>query len=185
MRIIQAVIIATLLLAPAALAMTDAEWADIEKAAGVGDYKGVDWKNVNQQIAADKADSKYSGMNTGQIAEAKVMEGKEFIKKAEGMNMDSKQLEDKRMKLDKVCDFYKFLIAEDEKFLEQFKVKGSFTEYTVVEGDWLSKLAEYDSVYGPGKQMYKRWPEIYEANKDLIKDPNLIYPGWVLKIPRP
>ncbi len=27
------------------------------------------------------------------------------------------------------------------------------------------------------------WPKIYMANRDKIKDPDLIYPGWVLKIP--
>ena len=29
-----------------------------------------------------------------------------------------------------------------------------------------------------------RWKKIYEANRDRIKDPDLIYPGWLLKIPR-
>jgi nucleoid-associated protein YgaU len=28
------------------------------------------------------------------------------------------------------------------------------------------------------------WSKIVEANQDLIKDPNLIQPGWVLTIPR-
>ncbi|HAF08399.1 MAG: LysM peptidoglycan-binding domain-containing protein [bacterium] len=55
--------------------------------------------------------------------------------------------------------------------------------YTVKPGDWLSKLAEYKEVYGKGG--WKRWPEIYRANKRLIKDPNLIYPNWKLTIPRP
>lgn len=27
------------------------------------------------------------------------------------------------------------------------------------------------------------WPKIYVANRDKIKDPDIIYPGWVLKIP--
>jgi len=27
------------------------------------------------------------------------------------------------------------------------------------------------------------WPKIYVANRDKIKDPDLIFPGWVLKIP--
>jgi len=54
--------------------------------------------------------------------------------------------------------------------------------YVVKPGDWLSKLAEYPDVYGWGN--YARWKEIYNANKDLIKDPNLIYPDWKLKIPR-
>lgn len=61
--------------------------------------------------------------------------------------------------------------------------KKKFDIYVVKEGDWLSKLAEYSQVYGHGN--YRRWPEIYQANRDLIKDPDLIYPNWELKIPRP
>jgi len=50
--------------------------------------------------------------------------------------------------------------------------------YVVKSGDSLSKIAK--EVYGEGK----RWPEIYEANKELIgDDPNLIHPGQKLKIP--
>ena len=51
--------------------------------------------------------------------------------------------------------------------------------YTVVEGDWLSKIASMRKVYHDGS----KWPWIYEANMDKISDPNLIYPGWVLLIP--
>lgn len=47
-------------------------------------------------------------------------------------------------------------------------------EYTVVKGDSLSKI---------GQQYGVSWKEIYEANKDQIKDPDLIHPGWKLKIP--
>lgn len=65
--------------------------------------------------------------------------------------------------------------------LENLKASRGF--YTVKSGDWLSKLAEYKEVYGKGN--WKRWPEIYKANKRLIKDPDLIYPNWKLEIPRP
>jgi nucleoid-associated protein YgaU len=51
--------------------------------------------------------------------------------------------------------------------------------YTVIEGDWLSKIASMRKVYHDGS----KWPWIYEANMDKISDPNLIYPGWVLLIP--
>lgn len=30
----------------------------------------------------------------------------------------------------------------------------------------------------------RKWPLIYNANKDKIKNPDLIYPGWVLKVPK-
>jgi len=50
--------------------------------------------------------------------------------------------------------------------------------YTVVRGDTLSGIAK--RLYGKAG----RWPEIHKANQDKIKNPNLIYPGQVLIIPR-
>jgi nucleoid-associated protein YgaU len=49
--------------------------------------------------------------------------------------------------------------------------------YVVVKGDTLSKIAQ--RAYGDGK----KWRKIFEANKELIKDPDLIYPGQSLRIP--
>ncbi|PIP14321.1 MAG: hypothetical protein COX48_01475 [bacterium (Candidatus Stahlbacteria) CG23_combo_of_CG06-09_8_20_14_all_34_7] len=66
---------------------------------------------------------------------------------------------------------------------ELASLRESRSFYTVKSGDWLSKLADYKEVYGNGG--WRRWPEIYRANKKLIKDPNLIYPNWKLSIPRP
>ncbi len=48
-------------------------------------------------------------------------------------------------------------------------------EYEVVKGDNLSKI---------GKRYGVSWKEIYEANKNIIADPDLIQPGWKLKIPQ-
>ena len=49
--------------------------------------------------------------------------------------------------------------------------------YTVVAGDTLSKIAKRE--YGDAT----KWHAIYEANKDTIKNPDLIYPGQTFKIP--
>jgi nucleoid-associated protein YgaU len=49
--------------------------------------------------------------------------------------------------------------------------------YTVVAGDSLSKIAR--KIYGDAG----RWKDIFEANKDAIKNPDLIHPGQTLKIP--
>jgi nucleoid-associated protein YgaU len=49
--------------------------------------------------------------------------------------------------------------------------------YTVVSGDNLSKIAK--KFYGDSKL----WRKIFEANKDTIENPDLIYPGQELKIP--
>lgn len=50
--------------------------------------------------------------------------------------------------------------------------------YTVKAGDSLSKIARH--LYGDGN----KWQTIWEANKDSIKNPDLIHPGQVLKIPQ-
>lgn len=50
--------------------------------------------------------------------------------------------------------------------------------HTVVRGNTLWDLAA--SVYGDPF----RWPVIYDANRDRVQDPDLIYPGQVLRIPQ-
>jgi nucleoid-associated protein YgaU len=53
-------------------------------------------------------------------------------------------------------------------------------EHLVMRGEFLSKIAGYANVYGsPFK-----WQSLYEANKQFVEDPNLIYPHQVLKVPR-
>jgi nucleoid-associated protein YgaU len=49
--------------------------------------------------------------------------------------------------------------------------------YTVVAGDTLSKVAKH--YYGDANKYMK----IFEANKDQLKDPNMIKVGQVLRIP--
>jgi len=47
--------------------------------------------------------------------------------------------------------------------------------YEVKSGDNLSKIAKnYSGI---------SWKDIYEANRDQLKDPDKIFPGQVLKIP--
>ena len=50
-------------------------------------------------------------------------------------------------------------------------------EYTIEQGDSLSKIAK--KYYGNAAD----WKKIYEANKNTIKNPDLIYPGEKIIIP--
>ena len=47
-----------------------------------------------------------------------------------------------------------------------------------MKGDNLSKIAK--KFYGDANQYNK----IFEANREVIKDPNLIYPGQKIRIPK-
>ena len=54
------------------------------------------------------------------------------------------------------------------------------TTHTVVKGENLWNIAGYKHIYGDPT----KWPQIYRANRDKIENPDLIYPGQVLVIPR-
>jgi nucleoid-associated protein YgaU len=55
------------------------------------------------------------------------------------------------------------------------KVGGS--TYTVKSGDSLSKIAKNE--LGDGNA----WKKIFEANRDVLDDPDKIFPGQTLKLP--
>lgn len=78
-----------------------------------------------------------------------------------------------------------------KKKIAECKALAPKTEgYTVVKGDCLSKIAGMSKIYNNSRL----WPAIWDANKNgvvsappkvakTIPNPNLIYPGQVLKIP--
>jgi len=77
-------------------------------------------------------------------------------------------------------------MAEEDKFAlpqsdtvveEQSVVKAVPQNYVVEKDDTLQKISK--KVYGT----YSRWPSIYDANRDVIKDPNFLKSGITLKIP--
>jgi nucleoid-associated protein YgaU len=53
-----------------------------------------------------------------------------------------------------------------------------FETYVVQPGDSLSKIAKQK--LGNGNE----WKKIFDANTDILKDPNKIFPGQKLKIPK-
>ncbi|MCK5174515.1 MAG: LysM peptidoglycan-binding domain-containing protein [Planctomycetes bacterium] len=49
--------------------------------------------------------------------------------------------------------------------------------HVVVEGETLSSIAHLH--YGDGE----KWPKLYNANRDIIKNTNFLKPGMRLKLP--
>jgi nucleoid-associated protein YgaU len=66
-------------------------------------------------------------------------------------------------------------VISEEKPHVSFNV--SIEKYTVQKGDTLEKISQ--RFYGSRRFWYR----IYELNKDIIKDPNRIYPGQIINIP--
>ena len=60
------------------------------------------------------------------------------------------------------------------------KKKAKVESYVVKKGDCLWRIAKMKGIYNDPFL----WMVIYEANKDKIKNPNRIYPGQKLVIPR-
>ena len=59
------------------------------------------------------------------------------------------------------------------------EIDAYFHKHTVVSGDSLSKIAK--KYYGKANQ----YMHIFNANTDILKDPNMIYPDQELTIPHP
>ena len=68
-------------------------------------------------------------------------------------------------------------IGEVNEEIKTEDAKPEATFHTVEKGDTLSKIAK--EVYGDPM----KYPVIFEANKPMLTDPDLIYPGQVLRCP--
>jgi len=49
--------------------------------------------------------------------------------------------------------------------------------YTIEKGDTLSKIAKEQLGHASA------WKQIFEANRDVLDDPDRIFPGQVIKLP--
>lgn len=78
----------------------------------------------------------------------------------------------------KLWDLYETLnpdFRDSDLIMNLSVAEGAEETYVVKSGDNLSKIAK--------KYPGLTWKDIYEANTGRIKDPDLIQPGWELKIP--
>jgi nucleoid-associated protein YgaU len=74
-------------------------------------------------------------------------------------------------------------VEESKPHVEKRKAvaeKQPVSKYTVKRGETLPQIAAQPEVYGDASL----WPLIYRANRDQVRDPGVLWPGQVLRIPR-
>lgn len=111
------------------------------------------------------------------------LEGK--INRKEGPKADRAQdvLALRQNKISALPEFFNKVNVELPKALDEWteasNIKESDINYSVVKGDCLWRIAGKKQHYGNGFA----WPKIYQANRDQIKNANLIFPKQNFKIP--
>jgi peptidoglycan hydrolase CwlO-like protein len=102
------------------------------------------------------------------------------IKRKEGPKAD-RQADLNALKMNKISalpEFFDKVHNKMQRALDEW-VDVTVINYTVVKGDCLWNIAKKKEHYGNGFA----WPVIYKANRDNIKNPDLIYPNQVFSIP--
>ena len=103
------------------------------------------------------------------------------IKRKEGPKAD-RQTDLNALKTNKISalpEFYNKVHNQMQKDLDNWVEAPTEINYTVVKGDHLWGIAKKSEHYGNPFA----WPVIYQANRDQIKNPDLIYPDQNFKIP--
>jgi len=66
----------------------------------------------------------------------------------------------------------------EEKVLEKEEIKEELADYKVQKGDTLQKISM--KLFGTTK----KWKKLFDLNKDVLKSPDKIRPGMVIKVPK-
>ena len=100
-------------------------------------------------------------------------------KKAEKADRQAELDALKASKLSALPAFYSLVHGKLQKMLDAWQEAPKEIMYEVVRGDHLWGIAKKKEHYGNGFA----WPMIYNANRDQIKNPDLIYPAQVFTVP--
>ena len=104
------------------------------------------------------------------------------IQRKEGPKADRQKDLDalKSNKISALPEFYDKVHNQMQSSLDSWVEEPQEWNYTVVKGDCLWNIAKKDQYYGNGFA----WPKIYKANRDKIKNPDLIFPKQEFTIPK-
>lgn len=132
------------------------------------------YNEINNMIGASKSDIENFRRALADL------DGK--IRRHEGPKTD-RQKDLNTLKMNKISalpEFFERVNNEEQALLDAWVEAPKDINYTVVKGDCLWNIAKKKEHYGNALA----WPTIYNANRDQIKDPDLIFPKQTFKIPQ-
>ncbi len=145
------------------------------------------WEEIYALVGTDKAgvDAYRQSLKDleSQIDGLSALSSEELFSKRKEIEALEKKLEEaKQNKISNLSEMQDLIAAIEGKLmqLKSKMPKSVYDMYTVVRGDYLWKISKKPDIYGDPYQ----WMKIYTYNRDMIKNPDLIYPDWSLKIPR-
>lgn len=136
---------------------------------------------AKEMAAGAQAKAEEAIRRTEELSYRGAQREREIAEKTETLELRVTKLEKERERLAQKLDTLLKRVEETKKELEKIKLAlpKKKTEHVVKKGECLWIIASYPETYGdPFK-----WRKIYEANRDKIKNPDLIYPGQRLIIP--
>lgn len=103
------------------------------------------------------------------------------ISRKEAPKADRQKMLDslQRMRISALPEFFDRVHNQMPRAMDAWQEAPQEKSYTVVRGDCLWNIAKKPDIYSNAFA----WPKIYQANRDQIKNPDLIYPKQIFKIP--
>lgn len=158
-----------------------AKTADIKKQ--LADCNDALMKLVGANAASVEAFKQKLGQLEGKVREMQRLSNDELAdRRAEVEELDRQYMELRNNKISLLPDIYPRMVklGKDIKGLYREKKITTYTVGTWSENrDCLWNIAGNTEIYGDPNQ----WPKIWQANTGLIRNPDIIQPGWVLTIP--
>jgi len=158
-----------------------------QEIAGLNSDVDNEWNEIYSMLGTDKAgvDAYRNELNSleRQIDGLSALSSEELFQRRDEIKaIEDKLAEMKQSKIYLLTEMQDKVATIEGKLmrLKDKLPKSHFDNYTVNSGDYLWKISKKDDIYGDPMQ----WMKIYTYNREMIKNPDLIYPDWILKIPR-
>ena len=161
--------------APAEITKTKTESAlEASKKANMSAKKAEAIAETSLEVSKKAERTAIEALNSAKKAEASA--NKSIAAANRAIEAANKAVANTNNAIDKINGLAEKLRREREEEKKRKEIK----TYRVKRGDSLVTIAAKPTVYGNGSL----WKKLFKANRDKIKNPNIIHPGLLLKVPK-